>query len=106
MNQILFKESHYLFFILLIDIYLMTMIHSCLILVFFVFINSVISFDLFDDPSISHDILSIDVGKRIKMECELNSSMMNDNRKVIIFISLLFQILFYFMKTKRVYGYD
>ena len=42
-----------------------------------------------NDPSIPRDIHHINVGQRVRMDCELNSSIIADHRKVIFFVVLL-----------------
>jgi hypothetical protein len=52
---------------------------------------------------ITRDNIDVNVGKRVRLDCELNDTIINGNRKVKIQISFFFLELFiYFL---RVYGY-
>ncbi len=53
-----------------------------------------------EDSSIARDYINVNVGKRVRMECELNNYIMNGNKKVNSFNDLL--IFLFFL---RVYGY-
>jgi hypothetical protein len=57
-----------------------------------------------EDLSLSRDYINVNVGKRIRMDCELNNSTINGNRKVnqINFSSGYLNKIFLF---HRVYGY-
>ncbi len=35
-----------------------------------------------EDLNVSRDYLNVNVGKRVRMECELNNSIINGNKKV------------------------
>jgi hypothetical protein len=35
-----------------------------------------------EDSSIARDYINVNVGKRVRMECELNNYIMNGNKKV------------------------
>ena len=46
-----------------------------------------------DDSNVSRDYINVNVGKRVRMECELSNSTMSGNMKVS---SIINDILFFF----------